>query len=117
MLQYNSRGENGEMSTLLQEKAYLTDILGKDEVQAIPCAVLFSNGQEIKLWVGVFGDTMTFEDRAAKGEIYIIRFVVGASEVDYWSRKMPVIEMQWRRDDKWREWIKSSLSTSMKFPA
>jgi hypothetical protein len=105
---------NRDMSTLLQEKAYLIDILGKDEVQTIPCALLFSDGQEMKLWIGSFADTGTFEDRAAKGEIYVVRFAIGTSEVDYWSKKLPVIEMQWRRDAKWRDWIKSSLSASMK---
>jgi hypothetical protein len=105
------------MSTLLQEKAYLTDILGKDEVRTIPCAVLFSDGHEMKLWIGSFAETVALEERAANGEIYIIRFAIGASEVDYWSRKLPIIEMQWRRDHKWREWVQSSLPTIEKRPA
>jgi hypothetical protein len=106
------------MSTLLQEKAYLMDILGKDEVQTIPCAILFSNGQELKLWTGSFAETGILEDSAAQGDIYIIKFAIGASEVGYWSKKLPLIEMQWRSDEKWREWVKSSLSTlRKKWPA
>ena len=111
MLQYNLSGEKWGMSTLLQEKAYLIDILGKDDVQTIPCAVLYSDGQEMKLWIGSFAETETLEDKAARGEIYVVKFAVGASEVDYWTKKLPVIQMQWRRDGKWRESITGSLST------
>lgn len=106
------------MSTLLQEKAYLTDILGKDEVQTIPCAILFSDGKEIKFWTGSFVETAILETAATKGEIYLIKFAIGASEVDYWSKRFLVIEKQWKRDDKWREYTNDSLSgLRKKWPA
>jgi hypothetical protein len=114
MLQYNPLERNGEMSTLLQEKAYITDILGKDEVQTIPCAIVFSDGKEVKFWIGSFAETVTLETAAVKGEIYIIKFAIGASEVDYWSKKFLVIEEQWKRDYKWREWTGDSLSALRK---
>ena len=103
--------ENGEMSTSIEEdEAYLTEVMGKEDVQAIPCALVFSDGEGVKLWTGSYGDSKVFEESAAHGKIYLLKSAVGSSEAEYWTKKFELIKAQWQRDDKWREWTKSRIS-------
>jgi hypothetical protein len=98
------------MTTLIEEEAYLTEVMGKDYALNVPCAVLYTDGEEVKLWIGSFLQGKTFEAIAIRAKAFLLKFAVGDSEVEYWVRKFPVIKMQWQRDSKWREWTRKALS-------
>nr|MDO8133541.1 hypothetical protein [Candidatus Njordarchaeum guaymaensis] len=97
------------MQELAEDQVYLGEVLEKDDALTIPCVVVFSSGEELKLWVGTFEDSKVLERMASVGDIYLLKLAVGASEVEYWQSKFPLIKMQWDRDDKWRSWTRNNL--------
>nr|MDO8097593.1 hypothetical protein [Candidatus Njordarchaeota archaeon] len=97
------------MPELAEEQVYLGEVLEKDDVLMIPCVVVFSNGEEMKLWVGTFRESKVLERMANAGDIYLLKLAVGASEVEYWQRKFPLIKMQWEQDIRWRSWTRNHL--------
>jgi hypothetical protein len=97
------------MQELAEEQVYLGEVLEKDDASTIPCVVVFSNGEELKLWVGTFKESEVLESMAKNGDIFLLKLAVGASEVQYWKDKFSLIKTQWERDYKWRSWTQSFL--------
>ncbi|WXG44465.1 MAG: hypothetical protein WED04_10600 [Promethearchaeati archaeon SRVP18_Atabeyarchaeia-1] len=99
------------MSTSIEDEACLTEVMGKEYALNIPCVLLYSDGEEVRLWTGSFIQSKTFEAVTLRGKALLIKFAVGDSEVEYWVRKYPAIKTQWQRDGKWREWVHRKLSS------
>jgi hypothetical protein len=98
------------MTTVVEDDNCLTEVMGKDYALNVPCVMLYSDGEDVKLWTGSFGQSKTFEAIAVRGKAFLLKFAVGDSEVDYWIRKFPMIKAQWQRDAKWREWTRKTIS-------
>ena len=102
------------MSTLVEKQIHLGEVLNENDGQSIPCVAVFSDGKTIQLWRGPFSQSKILERMATRGDIHLVKFAVGASEVAYWVSKYQLIKMQWERDAGWREWIQGRLSVFRK---
>ena len=98
-----------DMTTIIEDEAYLTEVMGKDYALNVPCVMLYCDGEEVRLWTGTFAQIKTFEATALNGKASLLKFAVGDSEVEYWVKKFPIIKAQWQRDNKWREWARKLL--------
>jgi hypothetical protein len=97
------------MQEIAEEQVRLAELLEEDDVLTIPCVVVFSNGEEVRLWAGTLRESKALERMASVGDIYILKLAAGASDVDYWQKKFPLIKAQWERDHNWQSWIRNYL--------
>jgi hypothetical protein len=99
------------MTSVVEDEAYLTEVMGKDYALNVQCVLLYCDGEDVKLWTGSFAQSKIFEATVVHDKAILLKFAVGDSEVEYWTRKFPLIKAQWLRDGKWREWTRKSIST------